>query len=147
MNKYNKYYTPNIEEFTEDFRFQINSYRPWDSRDVVNKKDWDFSYIEFLGVYFSKVKKSINNYNIRVKYLDQQDIEELGWVRDKEDDRMYHISFELGECSLHFSEEDEDIVITSLHPKVKNFDKVIFHGKIKNYNELKKLMKQLEINK
>lgn len=78
------------------------------------------------------------------KVLDREDIEELGWVRNKDDDRMHHISFTNGECTLYF-EEGEEVVITSIHPKVKNFDNVIFHGEIRNYNDLKFIMQRTGI--
>jgi len=79
--------------------------------------------------------------------ITEKEFNNLGWVRDIEDDRMWHISFTLGECTLHYCDEDNEIVITSLHPKVINFDKVIFIGTIDKAKDLKTLMGWLNIVK
>lgn len=79
----NKYYTPTIEEFHVGFECEIkNSSHP------VN---FEWEHFKIVSVYDAKISGSImdwsfyDSYNaikdgeIRVKYLDQEDIESCGW--------------------------------------------------------------------
>lgn len=91
------------------------------------------------------ITTGIKEGTVRVKYLDRDDIEELGWVQDKDNDRRYYIDLKKGKYALYLLETSNEIVITSLLSKITNFDEIIFVGSIKNYNELKTLMKQIGI--
>lgn len=99
MEKENRYYTPNLEEFHVGFEYEVYDY-VWsysvqlfkrDQYVVVSEptpgKKWikhtyernqfidpdgEYKIIDYLPDYLEDEK-------IRVKYLDQQDIEELGW--------------------------------------------------------------------
>lgn len=139
------YYVPNLSEFHIGFRFEKydlrlatykeNNYKP---------SNWHKHVYNIRSIRLFKVDMHLRDNTIIAKSLDINDIEELGWIRQPKDDRMYHLAFDNGECSLYF-EKGEEIVITSLHEKVKNFDKVIFNGHLKNYNELKDQMNKLDI--
>lgn len=133
-----KYYTPSIEEFHIGFEYEI--YEDFDS---LPKKDWRKQVYgkhgnnsEHLGyIDYNTVK------NTRVKYLDQKDIEELGF--DTKDE---------GEC--YTLQKDFDLYCLYSHnfgANVSNnyvIDKnqeTLFIGTIKNKSELKKLLIQLGI--
>lgn len=87
-----------------------------------------------------------------MEYLDQSDIEELGWVRDEDNDRADHEAY-FFECKegawLGFTllkhDESQEVIIQQTHSKISNFDITRFHGNIKNFNNLQTLMKWLEI--
>ena len=122
----NKYYTPELEEifnspeliYSENIH--INPYVYRDETKIINlKEDFDINIV-------------------KVKYLDQEDIESLGFIKDKTIDNYWKLN---------------NIVL-----RIKNFkisiyvyddytvDKLIFEGIIKNKSELIKLLKQLNIN-
>lgn len=146
-----KYYTPDLEEFHVGFRFEHEAggvpNTPWD-----NEKDdgsWIKSTIKRVGsrdegLHTSYPKDSLAEIEglddvyvrntFRVKSLDREDIEELGWkyqsdveyrysdewqlIRNREGDRLL-IQWKSGDCS--------------------------FRGGVKNYNELSRIMAQLGI--
>lgn len=125
-----KYYTPTIDEFYVGFEYE--------TRDSVNS-DWyiqieDGSCIEFIGKYY------INENKIRVKCLDKEDIESLGF---KQITFNFPIGFENEQYWINFR------VINDL-PNLCIYDKFdksrLFSGNIKNKSELVKLLKQLGIN-
>lgn len=133
----NKYYTPEIEEFHIGFEFEYKKYR-----DVWVKSSFDKSHLE----------EGFDTYSIfRVKYLDKEDIESLGWEFKEE----YHISdypedkIELG--SICYSYTFKKGMLLKYTPKYKRLlvenlkNKSRFSGNIKNKSELKRLMKQLGI--
>lgn len=121
----NKYYIPTIEEFYVGFEYEIkNAF--WDK--IISTKN----------IFYESLEYHLNNGNIRVKYLDQEDIESLGFIKHKTIDNYWKLN---------------NIVL-----RIKNFkisiyvyddytvDKLIFEGIIKNKSELIKLLKQLNIN-
>jgi len=171
-----KYYIPKLSEFHIGFRFEQNEdYKldNWDfweesfnknlckfkegeslwSKSTFGKQDKENGRIGFYGMLsqtpMGTGRSAFNEMeNFRVKYLDQKDIEELGWVRLEGDDRSEHIAFKwpnLDALNLYFA-EDGEVVITDLLTK-QGFanDSTSFHGKVKNYNELFKLMQMLGI--
>ena len=148
--KESRYYHPNQEEFHLGFRYQVFE-EDWDSGDLIWKSKTFPESPELCSSENGKpdlvecfYQKFEDAEYCRVKYLDRDDIEELGWVRNKEDDRYYHTCFEIGDYSLYF-ESNEEVVITAFHPRVEEFSKVVFYGQVNNYNELKKIMSMIGI--
>lgn len=134
-----KYYTPRIEEFHIGFEFEYRSsiydktWHKWNIEDYsVNKKSLD----QFP---FNINSSEIDMYEFRVKYLDQEDIESLGWVYDTS-----NIFYKNKYCLII-----NDIRLGSIEIILDNSESTVdfnlFNGTVKNKSELRKLMKQLEI--
>lgn len=144
-----KYYTPSIEEFHVGFEYE-SSYDtqgsgPWTKRTIDNTYDLD----------------TVGNYEqVRVKYLDQEDIESLGFVEQeyyrKVDNayfkRMFFKQVEGSKGSVIWFNADTrlaevwdytDIDETNLFD---NWNMHSFRGFVKNKSELKSLLNQLNIN-
>jgi hypothetical protein len=141
----NKYYTPSLAEFHACFRFETVSAKSWQDGPVFNPNiGWYVTDVNYLGFNLDKIEKAIQNNSVRVKYLDTQDIEELGWEEEK-GDGLFYIGTEF---TLLKTEHDQNrVVITKLHPRIVDFDRVVFDGEIKNYNELKFIMNKVGIFK
>lgn len=140
-----KYYTPSVDEFHNGFRYEESK-----SAIATASTEWDkFEYdIE------SELPR---NCELRVKYLDQSDIEELGWVYTGRTTELWFgmpdiniQPFNLTYRSLRLSYNllDHRLLIWGYeysNYKPDNEEETLFLGNIKNYNELKKLMEQLGI--
>lgn len=134
----NKYYTPVLEEFHIGFRFETKLMEDSWFPIITNYK----SFIEWGKS--NTLYKSIQNNNIRVKYLDQQDIEELGWKINS--DGYYFKPKGIGEqYFLERIKKDIWRITCENHTGEKEEVEQLFLGKIKNYNELKQVMKFLNI--
>lgn len=132
----NKYYTPTIEEFHIGFEYEIqhNENAQWGTT--------TFSYFE--GEYpdydsTQMVVWELENDTIRVKYLDKEDIESLGFKQSKSDINWYDYK---NERYWLYKEDVNDWrwIISDEQSEVS------FAGNIKNKSELKKLLKQLNVN-
>ena len=129
-----EYYTPRIEDFYVGFEFVLwlnNSY--WSKPRV-----WDYKTTASL----KQIEQDINNQQVKVKYLDKEDIESLSWHTEDN-----------GECYNKTNAFD----IYGLYPwewnkgiqnqyKIILNDDTLFLGIIKNKSELKVLLKQLNIH-
>ena len=76
----NKYYIPTIEEFHVEFEYESLYNQHSDSNEQWTKVKVGDEYI--FGNYF---KDSLKLNRIRVKYLDQEDIESFGFAKLKDD--------------------------------------------------------------
>ena len=130
----NKYYTPEIEEFHVGFEYEVKGLKGWDKRIVSSSQD----ILEMEEL----MMRSLNPY--RVKYLDREDIESfsegvtnrgLFILKDSEFDYKRIV------CVLTKS----NFVLIGNDSKGDAYNQ-LFVGKIKNKSELKKLLKQLNIN-
>ena len=121
-----KYYTPEIEEFYIGFEYEICYDELWFVRNIP----------------FYPLVKDIQ-YKYRVKYLDKEDIESLGWKGQESN-------------SVYFTKDNYRLVhwITSDGRDINIFEKydggtqeecLIRKAKVKNKSELIKLLKQLNI--
>jgi hypothetical protein len=133
-----KYYTPEIEEFHEGFVFEYN---PAPSL----SKEW--VPVKISGLNWFPSERQLVELKIRVKYLDQADIEELGW-KFKEMNVIVGTNidsyiFTKGGFDLYFVKHKQTISIHDPH-QLKVIGR-LFHGTINNKSELKRLMKQLGI--
>lgn len=163
-----KYYTPRIKEFYIGFRFQyLNSggkllkdhpdnWERWEN-EVVDK-DW---FIRILEDFEENSDESLDMRTIshyRVKHLDQEDLEELGWEQVKKNYFVFHKKSFWG-CDGIDNKFVLTLIPTMGGPRtvLKRYDSGGFAGMvdnlayildgliIKNYNEMERLMKQLDI--
>lgn len=150
----NKYYTPEIEEFHVGFEFEyIGATGGWEECSFGND-EIIHSELEQFKDELMKVAHSTN----RVKYLDREDIESLGF-------KLYHSDLSLTNTlwfdAPYFDERKaKDLVsiqynthsnwalitIANRTKDGKSTDHVVkFSGFVKNKSELKKLMSMLNI--
>ena len=138
-----KYYIPDISEFHVGFeyehchssiRFVMLDLRTGDRTNETEPKEiWEKSV--FTGNEFDVWKSSfefddsLRDGQIRVKYLDKEDIESLGFTQTIED-QYYKDDFELL--------IDDDLFI-----QIIKDDGFIFQGAIKNKSELKRILKMI----
>lgn len=131
----NKYYTPTIEEFHVGFEYEDKL----DDHNFINQifgEDRDEIYI---------IEEHLNDNRIRVKYLDQEDIESLGWLLNENKTKgiLENIDwwFHKNKYQLRWFENNAYNAIFIISPN----NLTLFDGAIKNKSELKKLMQQLGI--
>jgi hypothetical protein len=121
-----KYYTPTIEEFHVGFEFYYNDnnktfYRNFVKPDIFCRPDL--------------LKKYIANNSYKVKYLDREDIESLGFTTE-DNGECYNMNLGFTLVGLYPWNNDNEykIVIETT---------TVFFGKIKNISELKRILKQV----
>lgn len=141
------YYTPELEEFHIGFEYEQN-----EDYDVLPEKKWHkqtFHPSNFNpeSPYFIS-QNSIYAETIRVKYLDREDIEILGFSEDKEyRERPRQISykpinFRKGAYIINFwITRFEDNPEHKIEIKIQNF--ILFYGICKNKSKLKSLLKDV----
>jgi hypothetical protein len=159
-----KYYTPGIEEFYVGFECE------WQSKtrnESWNKQIVDADLISIaLDAYEHSDKDEPFNEQFRVKLLDKEDIEDIGFIKSKKNtwvgwnDYYYleHINPEYGYflfCTLHISILDNmhKICVHRYYDNEKGIDTkeelceyfCVYIGTIKNKSELKRLLKRLNI--
>ena len=128
---HSKYYTPQISEFHVGFEYQSmwgleNINAEWHD-EVYSKTDSAEDLLETL----------------RVKYLDQADVESLGFEEDYDDGkgsrwfRLYDTKYRLCLC------EHTKHNIWIVNDDEPSLDDTLFKGIIKNKSELKKVLNQI----
>jgi hypothetical protein len=138
-----KYYTPKLDEFFQGFEYEVLIKEHWEKQDLL----YSNKYIKVHG--FSYLDSLIQGARVRVKYLDKEDIESLGWKIEKVDKLRYKLDF-----TKVFSKNNWILVYYTFESVLPNkliiynntYTDCIFKGTIKNKSELIKLLKQLEIN-
>jgi hypothetical protein len=144
----NKYYTPEIEEFHVGFEYEVKVYKKdewikckWTELNVMSAEfNLDF------GQAYDLPKVTVPD-TIRVKYLDREDIESLGFTFT-EDKWSTCVGFEIPlketkKVILNWWWKEKQI---SIDVRVQGMlDKQVGGLTIKNKSELKKLLKQLGI--
>lgn len=144
----NKYYTPTMEEFHVGFEHEILYNDKFESLTVTSWPD------------FEDIHYALNLDSVRVKYLDREDIESLGFKFKESakslNDTSSHFfdiytlanDIQLSHYNWYTGSSDTDYIE---HRGVRiiylpdNVDMVMFRGTIKNKSELVKLLKQLGI--
>lgn len=130
-----KYYTPTIDEFYVNFDFEEYG------RSIAFPNETDSPYW-FKNVFtkfssFVMIEEIIKQKTVRVKFLDREDIESLGWVFDNAD--LINVEqYKINEISLSVF---PDYYLIEKY----DFENTLFSGKIRNKSELIKIMKQTEI--
>jgi len=128
MEENNKYYTPTIEEFHIGFEYQR----------LINNKWVDETYDPWDDFLAGDVLFCISEQSLRVKYLDKEDIESLGWYGNNN----YYLHSE-GSYKLQIEHHPKYSTIS-----IESLGGFKYYGyleSIKNKSELKRLMKQLGI--
>lgn len=122
-----KFYVPVIEEFHVGFEYETihgNSY--W------VKEISDGSEIYHISKYY------LPKGEIRVKYLDREDIESLDWTLDSEEDgRMIFTHKYLPYIRLFASIQEYS---TDRHVTISSDTSILFTGNIKNKSRLRSIM-------
>ena len=142
----NKYYIPKVKEFYPGFEYE----RKETSGKLLKKEDivieWKpqvFSIKELLTYSFEPednyFKTHLKQNMFRVKYLDKEDIESLGFKESKTDINWYDYK---NDRYWLYKEDTKDwrSIISDQQSEIS------FAGAIKNKSELKVLLKQLNIN-
>ena len=143
----NLYYTPTLKDLHYGFEFEYKSKD--DNWVKVTLDTWNRPSKENHLKYFTEhdLLRTLNhqdmacNYEdltcIRVKYLDQSDIESLGW-RFGTNDYVFpeNKNVTYGQYKLLFNNNELEII---------HLSGTLFRGIIKNKSELNKLMQQLNI--
>jgi hypothetical protein len=141
-----KYYTPEIEEFHVGFEYEIlemgskTKYHPATLNDCDDLTG-DYDGLTLLYEIASK------RHLVRVKHLDREDIESLGFVFKKETESSYvkdNITMHVYDAK-RWNTENDTITIFK-----KDLDRavgktIVFAGVVKNKSELKRILKQLNI--
>ena len=141
----NKYYQPDITEFRVEFEFEI-----W-KNPAFEKEHWEKKIIDYNSkleyVDIPEIDEYLEEYilgtsNFRVKLLDSEDIESLGfiktlqWLNNSNIYKKHPFFISLNDNKLTvFMQEKFDAVN----------GEILFHGNIKNRSELKVLLNQLGI--
>lgn len=132
------YYTPSIEEFHSMFRFHIlreGKYEPF-TFDYKTMWRWGRNNTLYIGVEEGTIK---------VKHLDQEDIEELGWVFSLIDSDIYdHYYFYKGTETFLLKHYVEGGIVRIIHKSGVESSHVLFFGRIRNYNELATVLSQIK---
>lgn len=122
----NKYYTPELDEFYIGFEYEY----------CIRNNEY-IKYIVSTETDLKHIHKQIQLYLIRVKYLDREDIESLGW--EFEENLQYCDQFKYKSLEAYlWVIKDENLIEIQC-------EKTCFRGCIQNKSELKKLMKQIGI--
>lgn len=148
----NKYYTPNPEDLCKGLELEIlNLSLPSDEQQDTKwvKRIFGNSYLQMIEY----TKDQLSNF-CRVKCLDKEDIESLGWEYISDlcpgdgGGRWFDL-FKKDYCTLTFGEILCIRANSEIHPygllDNKHPGECIFKGNIWNKSELIKLMKQLNI--
>lgn len=147
-----KYYTPTIEEFHVGFKYEIHAgferfYKG--ESDVIEMSGLYYSHQFYRGSDLTMIAHGINKglNSVRVKYLDREDIESLGFElfdTTKKDEIYFRSTDNLmtkQEVRLWVSKEFGYIEINDI--KEKTGCEGSFRGTIKNKSELKKVLKMI----
>jgi len=133
----NKFYVPKIEEFYIGFEYEEKSSGLWtkqtyDEYSPILNKELCYDY----GCKYDTIQDYINQQIIRVKHLNSEDIEDLGFFKEKDE---------------FYTNEKGSIVGGNNDPNYyyvfNNIDRgdSAFSGIIKNKSELKKILKMVGI--
>lgn len=131
-----KYYTPSKEEFHVGFEYELNDMSNNSRKDKWIPTIWGDEFISLIG------KENTLQLWARVKYLDKEDIESLGWVPTKVEKQFSIIKKNDSITEKYYLNFNDKISIIRAD---ENARWVCFDGNIKNKNELKTIMKQTGI--
>lgn len=140
MDKNNKYYTPGYEEYCIGLKYEIFAQDWWQATEVfggeIDAEDW--------GFYKQK----------RVKYLDWEDIRELGWTlmsstntearfeKKEQDPHVEHYDLTHTLRLSHWNGVPQVMITREAAP---TFHRMSFDGSCKNAIELDKICRQVGI--
>lgn len=141
----NKYYIPSIEEFRVGFKYEAEDYNG------EGEFTWENCVYEGEEIRTYLIQE-LEQKEIRVKHLDQTDIESLGY--EHLGSQWYNLKNVPGSLEYYLYVRlrkwtDNKILILAYRfdPSISEYneEQYLFDGIIKNKSELEVLMKQLEI--
>lgn len=144
-----KYYTPEMEEFHHGFEYEIKLH---DSKYYPRILGRDPILVPELQQYEGELMK-LAHADVRVKFLDREDIEKILSDRDKTHGEKWkpgRNSALWGEfvmqdaTSIIFSARLGKVLIEKTFPDGRG-KAVVFNGTIKNKSELKRVLKQVGV--
>jgi hypothetical protein len=131
--KNGKYYTPSIEEFHVGFEFLAKDLHDNLVDETLRPEKMDEN--RSLRI----ISDWLKNDEIRVKHLDQEDIESFGWFHD-ENECYYDGNW--GDIALYHSDGERKVRIVAYpHSPIKS--SILFNGTIRNKSELKRVLTQI----
>lgn len=142
-----KYYIPALEEFHVGFRYELLN--PNGDGDYEDSFDWEE---HSLWGNLEEVAINLEDGLVRVKYLDQADLERLGWERVEES--IYEKVIDRGDKNycwqIKLNQPPEIYIRSYLLNKGDKWRPTysIQFGlavDVKNYNEMEKLMQMFQI--
>jgi hypothetical protein len=133
-----KYYTPERNEFHEGFIFEANYKKEGWQKEIFGIGERSISSVPQLLYQF--LDGAPLEGNIRVKLLDREDIESLGWGKPTEGHFGYLI-YTIKTYELQFFHGTPTFI------EIDNSDEKFerFIGNVKNKSELQKIMQMLNI--
>jgi hypothetical protein len=158
----NKYYTPELEEFCIGFEYEEYQQKEWNKL-ISPPKSLGYEWVKKVfdtSTSLGKIKHNVEGMNwmidgvdkghptckIKVKYLDKEDIESLGFTCKVWNNLSGYFCRGEYTLGLHSKETDSKLFMFCTISQNDDGNNIIrFSGKIKNKMELKKLLKQLEI--
>ena len=145
MNE-NKYYIPTIDEFHVGFEYERLTPRPI----ATESEFWDELQMSINFLSLDDIDDEIIENEIRVKYLDKDDIESFGFIKnDLNMQQIYTDFFNMNKdcvknkCPYRLYIDYDSHLIMIKYPLSDG--QILFNGTIKNKSELKTLLKQLGI--
>jgi len=141
------HYTPTIDEFHDGFEYERMNGDRWEEAEFDSTDGWGTLAHGYENEY-EEIDKGLRT--VRVKHLDREDIESLGFKHIGDAvDIWYAIEgrFDMGSWTcyrmqMHYGRTDNRMYIVA---KDLPDDHKVFEGIIKNKSELVKLMKQIRI--
>lgn len=125
------YYTPELESFHVGFEYEITNGYEWIKE--------TFTHEHFNTFLYNHLDNAITQEQVRVKYLDKNDIKSLGGVPSKASKEYFVFQ---GKYRLCVDTVTPNLIsITNIEKQ----DRMMFIGYIKNKSELKVLLKQIGI--
>ncbi len=134
----NKYYTPTKEEFHIGFEYEVKDYLDDQDKTMI---DWiPFTIMDGEEIQDMIDETKHDSERFRVKYLDKDDIEDLGFIPSTNEKHLYY----LGDVSLQL--HNNNCLTIRYNNKFNNeWRTAVEFIVIKNKSELKVLLKQLNI--
>lgn len=133
----NLYYTPTIEEFHVGFEYEkynekVATYSNYPKESTTT--NWHRFKYDLKSIRLSQLGTHLYNKTIRVKYLDQSDIESLGWEHKQYvPERNICLNFEKDDWTLNYwfgkipyLEINKDGYDTGCAMKIKNKSQLKF---------------------
>ena len=138
-----KYYTPSIDEFFVGFEYEM--YNPelqiWESKVIKNSEHLCYFLFNSNNKTWREDCKDV----VRVKHLDESDIESLGWIDISNEDSPFDLKSYTYKTYILIRDNLTNIKIFKMDLN-KDFRGELFQGTIKNISELRKLLKQIGIS-
>lgn len=135
-----KYYTPELWEFHVGFEFEYLT--PNGSYKIGN---WDDKLIDHgeLNTFTDEIEKTAHSI-CRVKFLDREDIESLGWKDVGQDE--YQIDVKDSAFSWQLEKAHDDVLQSFWRLNTEDNSQIIWL-QIRNKSELARVMKMVGITK